>query len=174
MAFFFFFWYNASWLLLGWRFLIGMLAAPKISKCPCLTIVMKITDILTLGSEVAPGFCHYLLSVQAFAEFYETEQSSVISLYRYIHFPNHKASQGPPSLNYFDVLLEWQRTLTYTCSTFGSRRNNFWLMSGLYQYTWELYDIISGPSAKTTPSVIDILVLLCYAEAGRFWNFAVS
>lgn len=148
-----------------------MLAAHKISKCPCSTIVTKITDILTLVSEVAPGFCHYLLSVQTFTELSEAEQSSVISLYRYIHLPNCKAFQGPPSLNYFDVLLECRETLKYT---FESRRNNFLLMSGLYQYTGEFCDIISGLSAKRIPLVIVILCFCGIKRHGKFWNFAVS
>lgn len=82
-----------------------MLAAHNISKCPCLTISMKVTKF-----EVASSFCHYHLSMQAFAKLFDAEQSLVISCYGYILFLNHKTFQGPLSVNYSDVHLEWQET----------------------------------------------------------------
>lgn len=163
-------WCNVSWPLLGWGFLIRMLAAYEISKCPYLTIVMKITAILTLGSEVTTWLCHYFLCMQAFTELSDAEQSSVISLYRCIHSPNRKTSWGLNSLNYFDVFWSGRKLLTIPVLLLGLEEN-FWLLPGPYQYRWEIYDIISSPSAKGTPSVIAILVLLCYAKAWKILEF---
>lgn len=64
-----------------------MLDVNEISKRSCLIILVKITDVLTLGSKVAPGFCHYHLSMQAFADLSDAEQSSVIRPYGCILFP---------------------------------------------------------------------------------------
>lgn len=70
---------------------------------------MKITYVLKVGSEGAPGFSHYHLCMQVFAEL-STENHQLLVPTDALIFSNHKTAQGSPSFNYFDDLLEWQGT----------------------------------------------------------------
>lgn len=71
-------------------------------------MLMKIINILTLGLKRAPVFCHYQLSLQAFAKLSDAEQELVISFCGYIPFSQSQNFSRSTPVHYFDVVLEWQ------------------------------------------------------------------